>query len=70
MIDFETAIDFDAYADQQACLTRGWPFPKEVYERPLAPELESDDSYCPFKLDIWQFANGFRNMRVSSNCSC
>jgi hypothetical protein len=50
MIDFESAIDFDTDADQRV---KGRPFPKEVYERPLAPELESDDSYCPFKIREW-----------------
>jgi hypothetical protein len=70
MIDFETAINFDANVDRRLCLTKGWPFPKDVYKRPLAPELESGESYCPFKLDIWQFAHGFRNFRASSISPC
>jgi hypothetical protein len=70
MIDFETAIDFGANADPRVCLSRSWPFPKDTYDRPLAPELENGDDYCPFDLDIWQFANGFRNIRVSLFLSC
>lgn len=66
IIDFETAIDFDADAALHDCLTQDWPFPKESYERPLPPELEGDAPYCPFKLDVWQFAYGLRCFRVSS----
>jgi len=25
-----------------------------IYSRPRAPELSSNQTYCPFKLDMWQ----------------
>jgi hypothetical protein len=66
MIDFETAVEFDADALLQDCLTADWPFPKDIYERPLAPELEDGAPYCLFKLDVWQFAYGLHCFRVGS----
>jgi len=65
IIDFETAIDFDAHEGLENCLAIGFPFPNEIYERPLAPELDGDEPYCPFMLDIWQFAQGLEHFRVS-----
>jgi hypothetical protein len=69
IIDFETAVDFDADAKLEDCQITGSPFPKDVYVRPLAPELDGDSPYCPFMLDIWQFGDGFRCFKVSIHLS-
>ncbi|KAF8884760.1 kinase-like domain-containing protein [Gymnopilus junonius] len=56
IIDFESAIEFpeDSLAHERLC--SGVPVPpREIYRRQIPAELESDEPYNPFQLDIWQF---------------
>ncbi|KDR71601.1 hypothetical protein GALMADRAFT_793188 [Galerina marginata CBS 339.88] len=55
IIDFENAVEFseDSVKSDRRCV--GTPFPREIYGRPIPPELELAESYCPFRMDIWQF---------------
>ncbi|KAF8878122.1 kinase-like domain-containing protein [Gymnopilus junonius] len=58
VIDFESAIEFpeDSLASERLC--SGVPVPpREIYRRRIPPELENDEPYNPFKLDIWQFGS-------------
>jgi len=67
MIDFETAVDFPADSDPANRLVSGFPFDaikSEDYMRPRAPELREGMLYCPFRLDIWQFGQGFECFKV------
>ncbi|KAF8959176.1 kinase-like domain-containing protein [Flammula alnicola] len=58
LIDFETAVDFPEDSSPSERLSLDFPFPDLTeYARPMPPELESGNPYCPFKLDIWQFGS-------------
>ncbi|KDR77466.1 hypothetical protein GALMADRAFT_39225, partial [Galerina marginata CBS 339.88] len=57
IIDFETAVQFPETSKQSDRVCLDWPFKREVYGRPIPPELECGDPYSPFMLDMWQFGS-------------
>lgn len=69
LIDFEVAVEFPENCPPAERISIGYPLggsftQPEMYSRPLAPEIDLDRPYCPFKLDIWQFGSSFRNFKV------
>ena len=68
LIDFETAVQFPAGCSSIERVSVGYPVQvTESYARPCAPELCSGETYCPFKLDIWQLGFSFSDFKV---CHC
>ena len=63
LIDFETAVQFPAGCPSIEHVSVGYPV-TENYSRPCAPELASEKSYNPFKLDVWQLGNSFSGFKV------
>ncbi|OSD08290.1 hypothetical protein PYCCODRAFT_1356638, partial [Trametes coccinea BRFM310] len=70
--DFETAVRFDedVPSAQRVCI--GLPlsdsFPDAArYTRPVPAEVASGQPYCPFKLDVWQFAQSFSNFKACTS---
>ncbi|KAJ2979574.1 hypothetical protein NUW54_g11123 [Trametes sanguinea] len=67
--DFETAIRFDEDVPSAGRVCVGLPlsesFPDPAkYTRPVPAEVASGQPYDPFKLDVWQFAQSFRNFKA------
>ena len=63
LIDFELAVAFDPSSDPATRLVSGLPTQgsrRGQYGRPKPPELEGNEPYCPFKLDIWQTGREFK----------
>ncbi|PPQ88135.1 hypothetical protein CVT25_004891 [Psilocybe cyanescens] len=68
VIDFETAVEFseDSLESERLCPT--FPVPLDVYRRPVAPELQTMQPYCPFRLDMWQLgADLHANLKVGAD---
>ncbi|RPD71500.1 hypothetical protein L226DRAFT_176683 [Lentinus tigrinus ALCF2SS1-7] len=72
LTDFETAVYFppDVPAEERVCvdLPAGDSFgtmKPEEYGRPKPPELLSDAPYDPFKLDVWQLATSFGELKTT-----
>jgi hypothetical protein len=57
LIIFETAVDFieDSPPSSQHCT--GTPWEDSIYSRRRAPEFLRNQSYFPFRLDMWQFGS-------------
>ena len=71
-IDFKCAVAFseDCPAEERVCV--GYPLGGSLegcsmseYSRGVPPEVESGDSYGPFKLDAWQLGTGLADLRLS-----
>jgi serine/threonine protein kinase len=67
--DFEYAVCFDEDTPASERVVTGIPIshPIEQYGRTPAPEMYSDQPYCPFKCDVWQLGwlfCGLFNVRV------
>ncbi|TFY59007.1 hypothetical protein EVG20_g7948 [Dentipellis fragilis] len=59
LIDFEVATSFEADCPKNERLCTGCPMgssliQSETYARPRIPEMNSNEPYDPFKLDVWQ----------------
>ena len=66
IIDFETAVEFPENSLESERVCSSLPFPKEVYSRPVVPEAENGEAYCPFRMDVWQFGTELQdNIKVS-----
>ncbi|KAI0360320.1 hypothetical protein OH77DRAFT_672826 [Trametes cingulata] len=68
--DFETAVRFTDDVPAAARVCTGLPlcctFPTpDRYFRNLAAELSTGEPYDPFKLDMWQFGDSFRDFRTT-----
>jgi serine/threonine protein kinase len=71
LIDFEVAVMFPPECPADECISLGLPLggsftDSEKYTRPCPPEVENGKPYSPFKLDVWQVAMSFTEVRV--NC--
>jgi hypothetical protein len=61
--DFELAVCFDVDSDPSTRLVTGLPTTMILdgeYGRDKAPEMTSNEPYCPFLNDIWQMGNMFK----------
>ncbi|KAF9047864.1 hypothetical protein BJ165DRAFT_1610537 [Panaeolus papilionaceus] len=56
IIDFEDSVMFPEDIDQADMKVEKFPQVLEDCTHPLTPEVFKPDPYCPFKLDVWQFA--------------
>ena len=66
IIDFETAVEFPENSLESERICSSLPIPKERYSRPVPPEAENGGSYCPFRMDVWQFGKELQdNFQVS-----
>jgi hypothetical protein len=66
IIDFETAVEFPENSLESERVCSSLPIPKEAYSRPVPPEAENGEPYCPFRMDIWQFGTELQeNFEVS-----
>ncbi|KAA1475847.1 hypothetical protein DENSPDRAFT_449769 [Dentipellis sp. KUC8613] len=68
LIDFEVATSFEANCPQNERLCMGCPtgsslVESETYARQRIPEMDSNELYDPFKLDVWQLSVGFDNLK-------
>ncbi|KAL1671088.1 hypothetical protein EV122DRAFT_295634 [Schizophyllum commune] len=64
IIDFEMAIQYapECPASERTCV--GPPCPSDAatnYAAQRAPEVDGDQAYSPFKLDIWQLGASFQD---------
>ena len=66
IIDFETAVEFPENSLESERICSSLPIPKELYSRPVPPEAENGEPYCPFRMDVWQFGKELQdNFQVS-----
>ncbi|KIJ97775.1 hypothetical protein K443DRAFT_9653 [Laccaria amethystina LaAM-08-1] len=68
LIDFEVAVMFPPECPADECISLGLPLggsftDSEKYTRPCPPEVENGKPYSPFKLDVWQVAMSFTEVR-------
>ncbi|KAI9069072.1 hypothetical protein FKP32DRAFT_1560428 [Trametes sanguinea] len=67
--DFETAVRFDEDVPLPEMVCVGLPlsesFIASKYTRPVPAEVASGRPYDPFKLDVWQFAQSFSNLKTT-----
>jgi hypothetical protein len=61
--DFEFSVCFDPASDLSTRLVTGLPISTmgdpSKYGREKAPEMLSDNPYCPFRTDVWQLGRMF-----------
>ncbi|PPR02958.1 hypothetical protein CVT24_012152 [Panaeolus cyanescens] len=57
IIDFEDAVMFSPDTNPTDMRVSKFPRPLELCGRPQPPEVYQPESYCPFKLDMWQFGD-------------
>ena len=68
--DFELAACFDYDSDPSTRVVSGLPTKGLLgkYGRDVAPEMLSEEPYCPFRTDVWQLGRMFlRSFQVSLN---
>ncbi|KAH9480120.1 hypothetical protein JR316_0006717 [Psilocybe cubensis] len=65
IIDFEVAVEFPEDSEEAERLCDKFPYPLDIYARYVAPELETNQAYCPFRLDMWQLGMNL-NMAVET----
>ncbi|KZW04407.1 hypothetical protein EXIGLDRAFT_828279 [Exidia glandulosa HHB12029] len=72
LIDFEWAVCFDPGSDPATHLVKGRPINVEtygipvVYDRPVAPEMDSQELHNPFVADVWQLGTYFKGVAKSN----
>jgi hypothetical protein len=63
--DFELAVTFDLDSDPSSRVVTGLPTAKlrpGQYGRDIAPEMQLESPYCPFRADIWQLGKLFKSI--------
>lgn len=73
LIDFELAVIFEHSSESSSRVVTGLPTKGQrsgEYGRDIAPELETDEPYCPFKLDMWQIGSEFRKYFMVRSLRC
>ncbi|KAL6306172.1 kinase-like domain-containing protein [Sparassis latifolia] len=71
LIDFEVAVEYPEECPLAERLTTGCPLggsflEPAMYSRPLAPEMTTNEPYCPFKLDVWQLGYSFTSVEFKT----